>query len=280
MDNKKVIFSIQDLTLGIKDSDGNRTKAIHYGSFDICGGDFIIIRGKNGCGKSTLFHQLTLTETDYFFKESGKMIYNADGFPTICIKEYDDNQAAALRRDIVYIKQEDTFIQWHSAYNALFSMAEAAISEKYKKENKATYIQKLSAIHSLIEEYFNDHIQKNFDLKDFREFKRKRVNSFSGGQRKLLNVLSGFIKARVCDSPLIIMDEPLNNLDGKNKACLNKMISQFKNDHTAILVITHCQIFEGINRCIQMTESPNKEVFVEIKDVCVEPHRDCLEQYN
>ena len=95
----------------------------------------------------------------------------------------------------------------------------------------------------------------------------------------MLSVLSGIIKAKVCESPLIIMDEPLNNLDGKNKYYLNKIFSEFRNDSVAMLIITHCQIFDGINRVINISDCGVGEVKAEISDLCVPPHRDCLEAF-
>ena len=95
----------------------------------------------------------------------------------------------------------------------------------------------------------------------------------------MLSVLSGIIKAKVCESSIIIMDEPLNNLDGKNKYYLNKIFSEFRNENVAMLIITHCQIFDGINRVINITDVKTGEVKAEITDICVPPHSDCLEAF-
>lgn len=275
-EDKKIIYKIRDLTLNIFDFYGNKSQRISYGSFDICGGDFVIIKGRNGSGKSTLFHLLALTEMGYFNIESGAAIYNAKGFPDTSVDKYGVDMAAALRREIVYIGQEEKFLSWHSAYDALYSQAEIAVAEKY---SGLLGRQKRVQIHRLIEGYFNDYIKEIFKCKDFKEFRKRKVTSYSGGQMKMLNVLSGIIKAKVCESPLIIMDEPLNNLDGKNKYYLNKIFSEFRNDSVAMLIITHCQIFDGINRVISITDCGAGEVKAEITDISVPPHRDCLEAF-
>lgn len=275
-ENKKIIFKINDLSLNIFDFYGNKSQKISYGSFEIRGGDFAIIKGRNGSGKSTLFHLLSLTDTGYFSIESGSVIYSAEGFPDISIDKYGDSLASALRRDIVYIGQEERFLSWHSAYDALYSQAEVAVNEKYSGEARR---KKLCLIHTLIEGYFNDYIREIFKCKDFREFRKRKVTSFSGGQMKMLSVLSGIIKAKVCESSLIIMDEPLNNLDGKNKYYLNKIFSEFRNDSVAMLIITHCQIFDGINRVINITDVKAGEVKAEVIDMSVPPHSDCLEAF-
>ncbi len=275
-EDKKIIFKIRDLTLNIFDYYGNKSQKISYGSFDIRGGDFAIIKGRNGSGKSTLFHLLALTETGYFNIESGSVVYNAEGFPDISIDKYGDALASALRRDIVYIGQEERFLSWHSSYDALYSQAEIAVNEKYSGQTRS---RKLFEIHKLIEGYFNDYIREIFKCKDFKEFRKRKVTSFSGGQMKMLSVLSGIIKAKVCESSLIIMDEPLNNLDGKNKYYLNKIFSEFRSESVAMLIITHCQIFDGINRVINITDQGAGEVKAEVIDVSVPPHSDCLEAF-
>lgn len=275
-EDKKIIFKIRDLTLDILDFDKNVSQKINYGSFDIRGGDFAIIKGRNGSGKSTLFHLLALIDTGYFKIESGSVIYNGEGFPDISIDEYKDDLISALHREIVYIGQEEDFVSWHSAYHVLYSKAETVVNVKYKGE---TRIKKLYAIHKLIEHYFNNYIREIFKFKSFKEFQKRSWNSFSGGQKKMLNVLSGVIKAKVCESSLIIMDEPLNNLDGKNKYYLNKIFSEFRNDNVAMLIITHCQIFDGINRVINIIDMKAGEVKAEVIDISVPPHSDCLEAF-
>lgn len=275
-ENKNVIFKIRDLSLVIFDTHGNRSQRIGYGDLDICEGDFIIIKGRNGVGKSTLFHLLSLTDTGYFGIESGSVVYNADGFPDTGINEYGDALAAALRRDIVYIGQEERFLSYHSAYDALCFSAETAVREKYTKSER---LERLSVIHSLAREYFEGYLGESLKCKDIKEFKKRKVTSFSGGQMKLLSCFAGIIKATVCESKLIIMDEPLNNLDGKNKYYLNKLVSRLLNGNAAILIITHCQIFDGINRVITLTENENGEISAKLQNTSVPPHADCLEPF-
>lgn len=65
------------------------------------------------------------------------------------------------------------------------------------------------------------------------------------------------------------MDEPLNNLDGRNKDILNKLVSGIREQGIAILAVTHCQIFEGVNKVLQISEIENgnqKAVFFERKE--------------
>ncbi len=276
--NKKVIFEIKNLTVYVTDDHGKQSQKIVYGSFDICSGDFIIIQGRNGSGKSTLCHLLALTKTNYFsVNKEARLIYHAEGFPRESICDYDNEKASALCRDVVYIDQEDNFQGPDSGYDVLYEPAEVALDEKFSGRHLH---EKREQLKECIENYYDNYIQAALKSKSLKEFKRKKATDYSGGQKKMLHILAGLIKAEVCESQMIIMDEPLNNLDGKNKCYLNNILSAFRNEKTAILMITHCQIFDGINRVLIVDKKSDALSIASIEDRTVEPHRECLEDYD
>ena len=48
----------------------------------------------------------------------------------------------------------------------------------------------------------------------------------------------------------------------------------------AIMAITHCQIFEGINKVITITPSPDKKINKALCEKRIEiPHSECLEDF-
>ncbi len=271
--DNKLIYEINDLTLSIFDYHNNISQKVSYGTFSIRGGDFIIIKGRNGSGKSTLLHLLAMRENDYFKIERGDVKYKLGEFPDLSICKYNADQVAALHRDIVYIGQEEQFITWHSAYKVLKTPAETAMRKKFFG---AELIKRSILLEKTILEFFNNYLC-HIICNDFKEFKKRKATSYSGGQMKMLSVLSGIIKAKVCDNSLIIMDEPLNNLDGKNKYYLNKILSDIRGENVALLIITHCQIFDGINRVLTIKDSTPGEVAASITDMTEPPHSECLE---
>ena len=96
----------------------------------------------------------------------------------------------------------------------------------------------------------------------------------------MIHVLAGIIKAKVCGLQLIVMDEPLNNLDGRNKDILNKLMCELREQSIAILAVTHCQIFEGVNKVLQISEIENgnqKAILFERKEPS---HPECLEPFH
>ena len=96
----------------------------------------------------------------------------------------------------------------------------------------------------------------------------------------MIHLLSGIVKAAVVDSKLIIMDEPLNNLDGYNKSVLNKIITELRKERElAILMVTHCHVFDGVNKTLTINETAGA-VKASVERTAAEPHRDCIENFS
>ena len=234
---------------------------IDYGTMNIPYGKTVLIEGPNGSGKSTLLNILTGRGKDYLTIESGNLfIYGKE------LSSYNDSD---LKRKVVYIDQEEVFLNRESAFHYLKRSANAAVSCFKNKKELQKKIEDM--IYSYYTEYlysfFTEKDKKKANTLDFRNnpnkdlrFKYcKKASDLSGGQRKMLHLLSGIIKAKVADCKLILMDEPLNNLDKENKRFLIKALDNLRktNPDITILLITHCRIFPGIKDIIQITKEEN-----------------------
>lgn len=267
-----VILETQNLTLkGV-----NNGLFVDYGSFKVCGGDFVIIKGKNGCGKSTLFKYLSRDSDVYYKVGGGVKFYGAD-LPDKFIDDFTDAEASALLRSIVYVGQEDEFETGATAYYSVYVPAARAIKAD-KRLSPAEKRKKLEETDGIIKEYFNKYLRDGFKCTE-RQFAHKRVRKYSGGQQKMLHVLSGIIKARVCGVELVMLDEPLNNLDGQNKAILNGVFSDLINEKTAVMIITHCQVFDCINKVLTIVQDGDNAGRAELKECALKAHSGCLEEY-
>lgn len=89
---------------------------------------------------------------------------------------------------------------------------------------------------------------------------KSRPAKFSGGEQRLLSVLS--VIASRYNSELIIIDEPLNNLDFVNARNISNLINRVlkRNPKAALLMISHCRIFPFITREIKLTPAGIEEV--------------------
>ena len=82
---------------------------------------------------------------------------------------------------------------------------------------------------------------------------KSKPSKFSGGEQRLLSVFS--VLATRSNSNLIIIDEPLNNLDFVNARNISNILNRVihKNPNMGLLMISHCRIFPFITREIKLT---------------------------
>ena len=89
---------------------------------------------------------------------------------------------------------------------------------------------------------------------------KSKPAKFSGGEQRLLSVLS--VLATRSKAELMLIDEPLNNLDFFNARNISNLINKVIRDNPqmALLMISHCRIFPFITREIKLTPDGVSEV--------------------
>lgn len=277
----KTIVSVKDLVVGVindEKADDYRFK-IQYGTFDIGLGDFVLIRGRNGCGKSTFLRLFRLQGVNYFKVLGGGIYFLENGFPDKSIHMYSTDQLTRLNCMVSYIGQEEKFLTFDSAYSFIYNSCKLALSydNSLSLKEKTERLQKVDGI---IYEYYEKYLAASFQCKNYKTFKTKNVHSWSGGQQKMINVLAGLIKAEVCGLKLVVMDEPLNNLDGRNKDILNNLIINIRKKNVAVIAITHCQIFDGVNKVLNLIEREDGVRQATLLEEGVPAHSECLESFH
>ena len=277
-EKNNVAVSVRELVVELLD-DERKSREIRYGSFDIMTGDFMLIKGRNGSGKSTFLRLFHLQGQNYFRVKSGNIFFTDEAFPKISIHKYSPAELTHLNCAISFIGQEERFLSSDSAYSYIYNACRLALS--YDKSLTASDMRdRLVAVDGLIFDYYEKYLQKSFECKNYKTFKNKNVRGWSGGQQKMINVLAGIIKARICGLKLVVMDEPLNNLDGRNKDILNKLIAELRQGDVAVVAITHCQIFGGVNKVMNITEDEDGIHIASVIDFEEPAHLECLEAYN
>jgi len=281
--------------------DGLRIEFIKSGlvtdfkSFEINKGDFVLLKGRNGSGKSTLLRLINLNFDGgkayckvlngniSYYKKNGEEIVSTS-------REITKDDFVDLRRNIVEVRQDENFASFLTPKEALSHSTKIAIegsdlSESEKKE-------KLHYLDDLVLQLFKGYELDNGDVLSLneilnncseRDFVRKKLKAFSGGQQKMIQVIAGFVKAKVTNANLILLDEPANNLDGKNKYYLNLLFKElYKTGNIAILMISHCHVFDDINKIVDVDYSDlgfKAETIIKTADnqKKFEPHHDCIE---
>lgn len=277
----KTIISVKDLVLGVINDERTQNDyrfRIEYGSFEIKEGDFVLIKGRNGCGKSTFLRLFRLQSVNYFKVLEGSIFFLDEGFPQKSIERYSTDELTRLNCSVSYIGQEERFLSRDSAYSYIYECCRLTLS--YQKLTAAERAEKLKEVDRRISEYYEKYLAVSFRCKNYKTFKNKNVHAWSGGQQKMINVLAGVIKAEVCGLKLLIMDEPLNNLDGRNKDILNKLLKELRSRPIAVLAVTHCQIFDGINKVLSISEIDENTRRAVFSSCDVPAHAECLEPFH
>lgn len=232
------ILSIKGLSIQIK----QRTLMQNV-SFDIGQGDAILLSGENGIGKSSLIKSIMRLETEDK-KINGNIIHHSFGD----LLNMNNDEFQLFRSKIAYIPQKDDYsemgnvqvrdiinssVQAHSGHDLSYSEVNELI-DKWLPSNKKS--------------------RRIFDAKS-------KPKKFSGGEQRLLSVFS--VIATRSDSDLLLIDEPLNNLDYINARHISNLINKVINDNPEIgvLMVSHCRVFPFITRELKLSSEGISELY-------------------
>lgn len=244
-----------------------KNQTIRYENIELRKGDFAILEGPNGAGKSTLFNLILLNKVNY--SEKKDTVYFLEG------KQVNGNDFdGTIKRKITYMSQDDFF-----GNRSIYEVIELKTLNALEGDsNKLRKIKRLE-----IQELINYYKDKYFDKFLFDKNKRNinlhltSANKLSGGQQKLLSFLASIIRCEVTKSKILLLDEPLNNLDKLNKILVNNLIQDIreKNKDLIIILITHCKVIYGINKSIKLIKKCDEEYVSYVSEYNDEPYQ-CL----
>ena len=241
-------------------------------SFSVNSGDVLLLTGPNGCGKSTIikilmgasfgYKSLDYSGSEIFYKETFDILYN-------------EKENEYFRRNVCYVSQEDEF-ESDNVLDCFVNSIDCFVAKK-KEEYVFRFIRQYS-----IQEYFGivarnvrfdwkgKHLLQilGLDKEQLTEediaavkYLTMSIKRMSGGQKKLTNIFSNLIRYNFCD--LIILDEPLNNLDYSNVRAFSNVLTRLYHSKSdlAIILITHCRSIPIVNRIIEI--DPTLKAFKE-----------------
>ncbi|WP_338214287.1 ABC transporter ATP-binding protein [Companilactobacillus muriivasis] len=173
-------------------------------TFDVKEGEFFTLLGPSGCGKTT-----TLRALAGFLKTSNGVI---------TIDDEDITDVPVHERQVGMVFQSYALFPSMSAYeNIAFGLK----VEKQSKEYIAERVAELAAMVDLTKEQL-----------------AKNVSNMSGGQQQRVAIARALAKK----PKILVMDEPLSNLDAKLRKSLRKDIRDFQKKYDITMVyVTHDQ---------------------------------------
>ena len=95
---------------------------------------------------------------------------------------------------------------------------------------------------------------QNPSIKDMKalKFLSMSVRRMSGGQKKLTNIFTNLIRYEFSD--MLLLDEPLNNLDYENVRSFSNVLTKIymSKPELGIILVTHCRSIPIVNRVLEI----------------------------
>lgn len=177
--------------------------AVQEFNLDIADKEFIVLVGPSGCGKSTTLRMVAGLEE----------ISSGD----LYIDDKRVNDVAAKERDIAMVFQSYALYPHMTVYENM------AYPLKLKKMNKATIEQK---------------VKDAAEILGITEYLDRKPKALSGGQRQRVAIGRAIVR----NPKVLLMDEPLSNLDAKLRNQMRaEIIKLRKRIDTTFIYVTHDQ---------------------------------------
>ena len=253
------ILKIENMNISFQQKNGKKI-IVENGEFEVNAGEFVLILGENGAGKSSIFRSIVREDTNSSCYErllrlliklkivrkettgdERKMYFNG---------ELIDSQSKldSFRRSIGYARQEDDADRFFSRKVLRYIKDYVEISQQFSG---------LEVDKAIDDVYTALRCDKYAD----GEFKDRKLSKCSGGEKRMVTLLSALARTK---SDLFVLDEPINNLDAYHARLLNNYLASLKKRENppGILVITHCHMFQCVDRVYKLS----KGKLIEIKD--------------
>ncbi len=203
---KEVLLSASNLCKSYKHN-GNTVNIISDASLEIYEGDFTVVMGSSGSGKSTMMYVLSGMDR----ASSGEVIYNG-----MDISKMSERKLAKLRsEEFGYVFQQIHLVSNLSIF-----------------ENVAVpgYLAKISSV-SKVKDYATNLIEKM----GISQIKSQLPSQCSGGEQQRCAIARALINA----PHLLFADEPTGALNRRNTTEVLNLLTECNRDGQSILMVTH-----------------------------------------
>ena len=188
---------------GIKKVYNNKVTAVHDFNLEIADKEFVVLVGPSGCGKSTTLRMVAGLE------EISDGELQIDGRVV--------NKVDAKDRDIAMVFQNYALYPHMSVYDNM------AFPLKLRKTPKKELDQR---------------VREAAEILDITEYLDRKPKELSGGQRQRVAIGRAIVR----EPKVLLMDEPLSNLDAKLRNQMRAEIIKLRHKiNTTFIYVTHDQ---------------------------------------
>ncbi len=189
---------------GVKKVYGNNVTAVHGFDLDIKDKEFIVLVGPSGCGKSTTLRMVAGLEDI----SEGELLIDGKR----C------NDAAPKDRDIAMVFQS------YALYPHMTVRENMAFPLKLKKRPRAEIARAVEDAAAIL---------------GITEYLERKPRALSGGQRQRVAIGRAIVR----EPKVLLMDEPLSNLDAKLRNQMRSEIIKLRTRiNTTFVYVTHDQV--------------------------------------
>jgi alpha-D-ribose 1-methylphosphonate 5-triphosphate synthase subunit PhnL len=196
-------------------------------SFELDEGEFLLVRGPNGVGKSTLLRCLYRS----YLPSSGEAIYQSEHGPIDLAKAADIDITYLRNNEIGFVTQ---FLRTRPRVTARELVAEPLIAGGAAPDDAFAKAEAMLARFGLKPELWNAY-----------------PATFSGGEQQKVNLAHTLITPR----RLILLDEPTASLDKPTRESLAVRLGELKSEGVAMIgVLHHAEDAAGlVDRDLELT---------------------------
>lgn len=224
MSEQKIIIKIENLNFKYPDDEEYILKDI---SLEIYKGEFVIIIGPRGEGKSTFLKIIA----GLILPEEGNVYYDGINLRSITKKEL-----IKIHRRTGFVFQDSALISNMNVFDNI------ALPLRYHE--------------IMAEEEIKIEVEKMIELINMENDKFHLPAFISMGQRKMVSL----VRAIITNPETVFYDEPIANLDKDSRETIVKIMKQTKEKGVTSVVVTH--EIEEFSFCIdRIIEFKNRTVF-------------------
>jgi ABC-type bacteriocin/lantibiotic exporter with double-glycine peptidase domain len=202
-------------------------------SFKINKGDFIVLEGASGAGKTTVLHLLAGLIDDY----AGQILIDNTPLTKDSLKSW--------QAKLGFVQQAPIILQDTILHNLAFGMDDVEVDM-----TRAHEVIQLTGLADLINSFslrLNTAVGEN-------------GLTLSGGQRQRL----ALARALYRDPKVLLLDEVTNQLDEENKLCVLRNLQQLSKQGKTILLVSHDPLAKNFANRVFLLEDKH---FIEISAV-------------